>query len=87
MELAKGFRKADHKPIRNQIVHTELGDSLIANFIDFIREDLDFSLIIAWNRFDNFFFFFPIFGLKQPDIINKIGYLLSGQGGLPSLHP
>ena len=36
MELAKGFRKADHKPIKNQIVLTELGDSLIANFIDFI---------------------------------------------------
>ena len=37
--------------------------------------------------FDNSFFFFPIFGLKQPDFREKSGFLLSGQGGLPSLHP
>ena len=36
--------------------------------------------------FDNFFFFFPIFGLKQPDLREKSVFLLSGQGGLPSLH-
>ena len=27
------------------------------------------------------------FGLKQPDFRKKSVFLLSGQGGLPSLHP
>ena len=48
---------------------------------------LFFSLIIAWNAFDNFFFFSPIFLLKQPEFRKKSGFLLRGQGGLPSLHP
>jgi len=33
--------------------------------------------------FDNFFFFFPIFGLKQPDFREKNGFLLSGQEVYP----
>ena len=44
-----------------------------------------FSLIIVWNGFWQFFFFFPIFGLKQPNFREKNVFLLSGQGGLPSL--
>ena len=39
------------------------------------------------KRILNFILFFPIFGLKQPDFRKKSGFLLSGQGGLPSLHP
>ena len=35
--------------------------------------------------FDNIFFFFPFFGLKKSDFIEKSVFLLSGQGGLPSL--
>ena len=32
--------------------------------------------------FENVFFFFPIYGLKQPDLRKK-WFFLSGQGGLP----
>jgi len=35
--------------------------------------------------FDNFFLFFPIVGLKQPDFREKVFF--SGQGGLSSLQP
>ena len=45
------------------------------------------GLVVNATDFDNFFFFFPIFGPKQPDFRKKVFFLLSGQGGLPSLHP
>ena len=44
-------------------------------------------LVLARTDFDNFFFFFQIFGLKRPDFRRrkKSGFLLSGQWGLPYL--
>ena len=46
-----------------------------------------FSLVMPETDFYNFFFFFPIFGLKLPNFREKKVFLLSCQGGLPSLHP
>ena len=46
-----------------------------------------FSLKIDWNRFWQFFIFLPKFWANTSGFIKKSGFLLSGQGGLPSLHP
>ena len=40
--------------------------------------------IIAWNGFDNFFFFFQIFGLNQPDFRKKV-FFAKWSGGF-TLH-
>jgi len=44
-----------------------------------------FTLIKPETDFDNFFLFFPIVGLKQPDEGEKVYF--SRQGGLSSLQP
>ena len=54
------------------------GVVLHATFFSFF-----FSLIIAWIGIWQFFFFFPIFVLKQPDFREKKFFLLSGQGVYP----
>ena len=48
-----------------------------ATFLFFIH----YSLIIAWTDFDNFFFFFPIFGIKQPDFREKKCFFAQWLGG------
>ena len=40
-----------------------------------------FSLIIAWNGFWQFFLFFPVFGLKQPDFREKKWFFAWWSGG------
>ena len=45
-----------------------------------------FLFIITYTDFDNFFFFYPIFGLKQPDFRKKSVFCLVVRG-VYSLHP